>query len=893
MAKTLYPPQVNTFMPAFVYTDDAVVYYSLSPYNEISKIKKVHISLVDSTTNQNALIDSSGIILSDLIYDEQVGLYKAVIPVTSLYGEKEYFKINQFYKVQLRFDTCEKSAEDNPGYFINNREYFSEWSNVCLIRAIHQPTITLRVFSESDKPSFNKGVIPIYGSLSFETTIQDGATETDVLQSFRILVMDESGATTYIDSGCVYPSGNVIGATNDINYRVDVAGLPIDNGTMMTLRVMYVTKNQHEGFVDYPFQIVEYIEDEFFNPVIKAVENIDDGSIKVTVKNPESVFGILHIKRSSNHTHYREWETVYSTKVAGPVDLEIVDNTVASTDWYRYSAQLENKKGGLSPLYQTEKVIVDFHDMILSRGSKQLAVRYNYIISSFKPTVNRAKIDTLGGKYPKFAENAQMNYKQFSISGLMTAEADFTEKFMAKTDFFNAPERRTYKIYKEQRGVQEHYDYLWEREFREEAIKWLNDGLPKLYRSQTEGNMVVMITDVSLTPNKTVARLIWDFTATVYEIEDGYDMSVLHELGIYNIYADGKGGDGSNVGSSNSLGFADSDQFVTTLERVGQKRFYTVTEDSLNFVTDVVGKDIKDSYVGILKLKTPVNFKFRNVKIFFHSKPSVYVMNQNGAAQRIDLYGENNLEDSFNDSTSFYGYCFDVNGEHIFVSPDGYYQIPNDIEVTSIVFNKDDEVSVEYIVSYQETVDDSKIVRIMSVDKTVVGQIGGYFQPYDYLLNNIGNKYKYKSSNYFTELHALKGICVDVQPYSVVSVKYTDENEYNEYLVGMGGVLHLLDDGYSIKDFCFVGRKMVCHSDRDGYYMEPWEYMVSEESFGSVYDVKYPVVNTVYRIGNGFKIYHFDGKWYNFRPQDENTGIAEVPVEGVVNYYCDVLRGEY
>ena len=46
--------------------------------------------------------------------------------------------------------------------------------------------------------------------------------------------------------------------------------------------------------------------------------------------------------------------------------------------------------------------------------------------------MNRQKIDTLGGRYPKFVENAQMNYKQFSISGLISAEGDFNRTFLSE-----------------------------------------------------------------------------------------------------------------------------------------------------------------------------------------------------------------------------------------------------------------------------------------------------------------------------------------------------------------------------------------------------------------------------------------------------------------------------
>ena len=878
MANTLYPPQVNTFMPAFT-GDSAVVYYSISPYNtSVSASTRVQVTVVDQVTNQNALADTSGVFRTQGEPDEVAGLCKIVIPASDMYDGK--FKNNQFYKVQLRFDKSEKDST-----LVDSREYCSEWSSVCLIRYISQPTLTIRNF-ETASPAFNKGTIPVVGHITFADS-----NESDSLESFRIQVTDTITNNTYIDTGNVFASGGI----NDINYNIDIAGLPVEAGERLNLTVTYTTKNQYVGSKTYTFQIVEYIEDPAFNPIIKAVECFSDATVKVSVKNPESVFGIIHIKRSSNHTHYREWETVYTKKVAGPIDMDIVDNTVCSTYWYRYSVQLENVKGALSPLYTTKKVIVDFHDAMISRGSRQFAVRFNYQISSFKPVVNRAKIDTLGGKYPKFAENAQMNYKQFNVTGLISAQADFTEIFLGKKDFFDDAELRTYDIYRRENDVIDDYDYLWEKEFREEAIKWLNDGKPKLYRSQTEGNMVVMITDVNLTPNKILSRRLWDFSAVIYEIGDGYDMATLDRLGIYDIHADGLGGDGSSWGDNSDrteVGL----ETQSTIEKVGQQYFHNVINDSEhNFVTDVIQTEIQKRYDGIMTDKILSGFSIRNVKIFFHSKPHVYTVDSKGQLALAKFRSEA-VE---NNQAFVYGYRIKINesDDYVFVNSDGYYQIPNDITVTSLQFpdceDREEQVTIEYIVCYHETVNRDKVIRSMSVDKTIVGQLSGPFEPYDYLTNNISKKYEYASKNVFTRVDALNGICVDVQPQAVVKVRYTDDLEYHDYVVGMGGVLHLLDDGFTVKDFCFAGIMMNVADEGGTYFLENWE-CVPVNNYGR--NIQYPVVNHVYYkdTSNKYQIFYRDHKWYDFTWIEPGVkGIAHVPVDGVVNYYCDVIRGEY
>lgn len=70
-----------------------------------------------------------------------------------------------------------------------------------------------------------------------------------------------------------------------------------------------------------------------------------------------------------------------------------------------------------------------------------------------------------------------------------------------------------------------------ERKFRELVMSWLSDGKPKLYRSETEGNMIVMISGVSFTPVQKTQRLIYSMSCTVTEIaEYNLENLILYDL---------------------------------------------------------------------------------------------------------------------------------------------------------------------------------------------------------------------------------------------------------------------------------------------------------------------------------------------------------------------------
>lgn len=59
-----------------------------------------------------------------------------------------------------------------------------------------------------------------------------------------------------------------------------------------------------------------------------------------------------------------------------------------------------------------------------------------------------------------------------------------------------------------------------ERKFREKVMEWLSDGKPKLFRSETEGNMIVMVSGVSFTPFDKTNRMVYSMSCTITEIAE-------------------------------------------------------------------------------------------------------------------------------------------------------------------------------------------------------------------------------------------------------------------------------------------------------------------------------------------------------------------------------------
>lgn len=59
-----------------------------------------------------------------------------------------------------------------------------------------------------------------------------------------------------------------------------------------------------------------------------------------------------------------------------------------------------------------------------------------------------------------------------------------------------------------------------EKDFKLEVEAWLQNGKPKLFRSSTEGNYIIRLMNISLSPNTQLNRMLHTFSATGYEVAE-------------------------------------------------------------------------------------------------------------------------------------------------------------------------------------------------------------------------------------------------------------------------------------------------------------------------------------------------------------------------------------
>ena len=157
----------------------------------------------------------------------------------------------------------------------------------------------------------------------------------------------------------------------------------------------------------------------------------------------------------------------------------------------------------------------------LSDGEHRLSLQYNVQISSFKTIIQEQKIETIGGKYPFFVRNGNLRYKEFPITGLISMEmeslgfpsltnsTESAKRTVTPAPIFNTPTAEEL--------------VAAEREFKIAVYDWLSNGQYKLFHSETEGDYIVQLTNVSLSPEKTLGRRLHSCSATAIEVADCTD----------------------------------------------------------------------------------------------------------------------------------------------------------------------------------------------------------------------------------------------------------------------------------------------------------------------------------------------------------------------------------
>lgn len=524
----LYPPIVDTYVPAFLVDsgtnkDICRIYFTLSQFNTMNDIANVQVTIRSQYTNLSVLnktLYPSEVMLTD-IYEDTTKTsddrYYIEIYKTDIQGGA--FEINQYYKVQMRFTHIDAASvslttpQAIDGWLAANINQFSEWSTVCLVRGISTPQLAVSGFTiDGGNISWANYNPIIYGSIKFANE-----EETEKLKSYQIKLYNANDEVL-IDSGIQYTNTN--NNPNSFSYTLPYNFMA---GESYKFTIECVTMDLYSALATYEFS-VSAEEQEILDMSFSAEKDEDNGRIILTIKKSgvtDGFTGEVILRRASSKTNFTIWEDLKTYTYSGETNIKEIfsDTTIESGVWYKYYIQKRSKGVAASVKYIKSPLMIIFDDMFLTTKDRQLKIKFNPTVSSFKRTIQESRTDTLGSQFPFVRRNGHMNYAQFPIGGLISFQIDESHLFTSLEELFGE-NLKLYTAHNEGNRITEANDIVYEKLFKDKVIEFLYSEQPKLFRSATEGNFIVKVMDASFSPNATLGRRIVSFTATAYEIAE-------------------------------------------------------------------------------------------------------------------------------------------------------------------------------------------------------------------------------------------------------------------------------------------------------------------------------------------------------------------------------------
>ena len=928
----LYPPTLPTYGETFILGENYKLFFSISKYNssvidstEGNIASKVQVVLYKQNTNISAvdLTKAPCEILCKtmrLASEEEVERYhledrKYCIEISSNDLKDGNFLINTYYRLQIRF--MSSSIINIPdildtAWLTNNEQQFSEWSTVCLIREISP--IEGVFLNGMDAPldpinvnNWTSGEVEISGTIKFQ--YED---EKDTLRSYYIKFFD-------INENLIWDSGEIFNqpydeiGVNEFHYTVNKI---FQDGERYILKIGYTTRTLYSEEKTYQIFMMD-AGLERLNVTFTPYEDAENGRILLNIKNTSAdVFnGNLIIRRSCGDSDFTVWEDVAIVSVENTVlNYTFYDYTIQSGKWYRYGVQTKNNNGqrGLLTICKQD-LLVDFEDIFLNAGGKQLCIKYNPQISSFQKTFFENKVDTIGGKYPIIKRNGSTEYKQFPISGLITYfmdkhEYDFstwqdstsltTEKntnikvegihnsnstnalFEAKEDLY--PEevlalydnRNSDRMSDDKKIIdiknfspwQDVNETIYEKDFRDKVMDFLYSNDVKLYRSATEGNILIKLMNVTFTPNQTLGRKVWTFNATAYEIDE----CSLQNFDKYGI---------QKIGSAMAH-FEYVNNYLGQIEIEADANQNIIT----NYLQELYNKDIyhKENY------KTQIK-NLNHIKIQFLDKP--YLIDITGGEPTIlDSTEYNNRPDAI------LGHIIYLNGKSIVVRNSTIYELEGeDIQITSISFPVATKILLDYKLALVQIPEETVIITSFFYINRI-SQLYGLFNYKYNLVNNIQAHFNLQNidglGRFYQALNAINGLHIEANEGSIIYVKESNEDAAQKHIIGPTRTLDFWDPDSIIMAFSFGGKHVVKATDyelqRDVLMANRYVDKTNEVNP----DLDHPIKNGLYIKDNKKQIWH-ENNWYECTESGTDAYDIQCPVAALVDYYCELIKGYY
>ncbi len=445
-------------------------------------------------------------------------------------------KVGQFYKVQLAYlqvDANKKTIAYND--YIKHEITLEEYESIIYEASTVGYYSTASVMKYTTKPKiyindFQNKVINNYTHNYTGYYDQTDGDITEKVYSYQFNIYDENKILIFTSGECLHNSSNDTNA----NFSTDEYSIMKDLQYYKLYYIDYTITTINKltlSTIKYKMMQRETIDPEIWANLETSL-NFDNSYIDISLKpvlNSEGKMtpasGSFILTRADESSSYSNWEELMRFKIyeTYPEGLLFRDFNIEQGKRYQYSLQQFNNHNLFSKRIYSNIIMGDYEDAFLFDGQRQLKIRYNAKMTKFTNTVLESKQDTIGNQFPFIFRNGQVSYKEFPISGLISY-------FMDEEHLFLSPE----KLLTDEKTINYTTENIaQERIFKMEVLNWLNNGQPKVFKSPTEGNFIVRLMKVSLSPQDKLGRMLHSFNCNAYEIAE-YTNKNLQKLNFLN-----------------------------------------------------------------------------------------------------------------------------------------------------------------------------------------------------------------------------------------------------------------------------------------------------------------------------------------------------------------------
>lgn len=574
----LYPPIIEGTIPAFC-NQTIVVPFTMNKSVSEKEVKGFKLKIKTVQSGYQPFLTET---IQMVDWNTDTSEVSFLLPGT--------LNIGQFYKIQIAY--------------VDTANIIGHYSTVGIVKYTSDPIISIL------EPKNGNTYEGIYSQEAIND--EDIRDYTEKVYSYNFTLKDTSGNILETSGDQLHNSSEDVFLYESRDSYTIKTDLEQDKMYYLDYTVKTINGLVKSAQTKHIFQIGSI--DSKLRTKLECNLDYENGYIDINLVKPdgveieESAVGSFYLLRASDEDDFNSWHEVLKFVLRGQQPSRHLwkDMTIKQGVKYKYAIQQFNTYKLRSNRIESNIVEADFEHAFLYDGERQLKIKYNPKISSFKNTLLESKIDTIGSKHPFIFRNGNVKYKEFPISGLISYLSDENDLFYPSSLAFNSDELYRFETinqkfiridnmitkaiylknkdsyyYKDEIGYIKWTDYVkntlkrdpddynkirsylsealgligpnkgiskiyqekkvindirarttnltsdniyLERNFKLEVLEWLTNGQPKIFRSPTEGNYIVRLMNVSLTPNDTLGRMIHTFNCTAYEVaENDYE----------------------------------------------------------------------------------------------------------------------------------------------------------------------------------------------------------------------------------------------------------------------------------------------------------------------------------------------------------------------------------